>query len=130
MVYNFFNKKTQSGTRENMNEEELQDKNYINQLLKNSKEGKSMPVLKIIFALQVWLTGKSLSSRNGGNKYISYVIDVFTKYTCVKPLKDKKAEAVLYGFIKRVTNLNINQINYELIKKVNFITTYAKLKND
>ena len=43
MVYKFFNKKTQSGTRENMNGEELQAKNYINQLLKNSKEGKFLP---------------------------------------------------------------------------------------
>ena len=31
-------------------------------------------------------------------KSLLYVIDVFTKYAWVKPLKDKKTETVLHGF--------------------------------
>ena len=42
----------------------------------------------------------SLSSENWGVKYILYVIDVFNKYTQVKPLKNKKAKTVLYAFIE------------------------------
>ena len=37
----------------------------------------------------------SSSSQNQGVKYLSYVIDLFTKYVWVKPLKDKKAKTVL-----------------------------------
>ena len=44
----------------------------------------------------------SLSSKSQGVKYLLCVIDVFTKYAWVKPLKDKKAETVLRGFIERV----------------------------
>ena len=33
---------------------------------------------------------------------IYYVLDVFTKYAWVKPLKDKKAKTVLDGFIEIV----------------------------
>ena len=34
------------------------------------------------------------------------MIDIFTKYGWVKPLKDKKAKTVLYGFIKIVNESN------------------------
>ena len=44
----------------------------------------------------------SLSSKNGGVKYSLCVLDVFTKYAWVKPLKEKKAKTVLNGFIKIV----------------------------
>ena len=41
----------------------------------------------------------SLSSKNQGVKYLLYVVDVLTKYWRNKPLKDKKAKAVLNCFI-------------------------------
>ena len=44
----------------------------------------------------------SLSSKNGGVKYLLFVIDFFTKYAWVKPLKDAKAKTILHGFIKVV----------------------------
>ena len=44
----------------------------------------------------------SLSSFNRGVKYLLSVIDVFTKYAWVKSLKDKKAKAVLDGYIVMV----------------------------
>ena len=46
----------------------------------------------------------SLSSKN--NKYLLCVIDVFTKYAWVKPLKDKKGKTVLNVFIKIVNESN------------------------
>ena len=45
---------------------------------------------------------KSLSSTNKRAKYLLCAIDVFNKYVWVKPLKDRKAKRVLYGFIKIV----------------------------
>ena len=41
---------------------------------------------------------ESLSSNNKNVKYLLYVIDVFTKYTWVKPLKDKNGKTVLNAF--------------------------------
>ena len=42
----------------------------------------------------------SLVSKNWGIKYLLCVIDVFTKYPWVKPLKDKKPKTVLNGLIQ------------------------------
>ena len=43
-----------------------------------------------------------LSFKNRGVKYLLCVIDIFTKYDWVKPLKDKKAKIVFHGFIEIV----------------------------
>ena len=48
----------------------------------------------------------SLSSKNKNVKYLLCVIDVFTKYAWVKPLKDKKGKTVLNTFIKIVNESN------------------------
>ena len=44
----------------------------------------------------------SVSSKNQGVKYLLCVIDVFTKYPSVKPLKDKNAKTVLHSFVEIV----------------------------
>ena len=43
---------------------------------------------------------ESLSSKNKNVKYLLCVIDVFIKYSWVKPLKDKKCKTVLKASIK------------------------------
>ena len=48
----------------------------------------------------------SLSSKNKNVKHLLCVIVVFTKYAWVKPLKDKKDEAVLNAFIEIVNGSN------------------------
>ena len=54
------------------------------------------------------------------------MIDVFTKYAWVKPLKDKKSKTVFNGFIKIVNESNQNNVG--LIKEQNItIALYAKL---
>ena len=63
----------------------------------------------------------SLSSKNKNVKYLLCVIDAFTKYTWVKPLRDKKGKTVLNAFIEIVNESNLNQINYDLIKEENFM---------
>ena len=49
---------------------------------------------------------ESLSSKNKNVKYLLCVIDVFTKYACVKPLKDKKSKTVLNAFIEKINESN------------------------
>ena len=52
---------------------------------------------------------KSLSSKNKNVKYSLWVVDVSTKYACVKPLKDKKkSETALNALIKIVNESNCN----------------------
>ena len=46
------------------------------------------------------------SSKNKSVKYLLCVIDYFTKYMCVKSLKDKKGKAVLNAFIEIVNECN------------------------
>ena len=48
----------------------------------------------------------SLYSKNKNVKYLLCVIDNFTKYAWVKPLKDKKGKTVLNTFIKIVNESN------------------------
>ena len=47
---------------------------------------------------------RSLSSENWGVKYLLCVIDIFTGYAWVKPLKNKKAKTVLHGFNEILKN--------------------------
>ena len=94
MVYKFSEKKTGSGA--SVNEEVAQT--LHKPVIKKFKKGKPMSGLKIIFGLQIEM--RPLSSKNEGVKYLLRVIDVFTKYAWVKPLKIKKAKTVHHGFIE------------------------------
>ena len=44
---------------------------------------------------------ESLPSKNKNVKYLLGVVDIFTKYTWVKPLKDKKTKTVLNALSKQ-----------------------------
>ena len=48
----------------------------------------------------------SLSSKNENVRYLLCVIDIFTKYAWVKPLKDKKVKTVLNAFIEKINESN------------------------
>ena len=72
--------------------------------------------------------GKSLSSRNKNARYLLCVIDVFTKYVWVKPLKEEICKTVFNAFIKIVIESNRKSINYWLVKEENF--TINLYKND
>ena len=49
---------------------------------------------------------ESLPSQSKNVKYLLCVIDIFTKYPWVKPLKDKKAKTDLNAFIEIVNESN------------------------
>ena len=48
----------------------------------------------------------SLSSKNENVRYLLCVIDIFTKYAWVKPLKYKKVKTVLNAFIEKINESN------------------------
>ena len=56
-----------------------------------------------------------------------YVIDIFSKYAWIVPLKDKKGISIVNAFQKLLKESNKNLKKYGLIKKVNF--TIILLKN-
>ena len=61
------------------------------------------------FKKNIWaadLVKKGLPSFNRYVKYLLWIIDVFTKYAWVKPMKDKKPKTVLHRFIKIVNESN------------------------
>ena len=57
--------------------------------------------------------------------YLSCIIDVFSKYVWVKPLKGKKGKTVFNAFIEIVNESNC-KTNYGLIKEENFIINVCK----
>ena len=58
-------------------------------------------------------------------RFLLCVIDIFSKYAWVVPLKDKKGISIVNAFQKMLDNANL--IKYGLIKEVNF--TIILLKN-
>ena len=51
------------------------------------------------------------------------VIDTFSKYAWVVPLKDKKGVSIANAFQKILDDSNRKEIKYGLIKEVNFTIT-------
>ena len=95
MVYKFFDKKIGSGvratskTRTNVNEILVQELNKpVNKKLKRRE-------VYPRFNDDIWVTNLaemgSLSSKNGGVKYLSCAIYIFTKYARVNPLTDNSS---------------------------------------
>ena len=68
---------------------------------------------------EMWL----LSFNNLGVKLLLCAINVYTKCAWIKPLKLKQFFMVL---LKQWMNLNLNQINYRLIKKKDFSIALCK----
>ena len=54
------------------------------------------------------------------------MIDVFTKYAWIKPLKDKKSKTVLNAFIEIVNESNRKPNKLWVDKKKNFIKNFRK----
>ena len=67
-----------------------------------------------------------ISKYNKGIRYILFAIDLFSKYACVVPLKDKKELLMLMHFKVFWTIQKENQIRYGLMKVVNFSTLILK----
>ena len=88
MVCKFFHKKTGSGAIVSVNEQLA--KKLHKPVTKKFKKRK----VYVRFKDNIWAADlaemESLSSKNKNTKYLLCVIDVFTKYAWVKPLKEAK----------------------------------------
>ena len=65
-----------------------------------------------------------ISKYNKGFRFLLSVIDIFSKYAWVVPLKDKKGITITNRFQKNLKNLIENQTKYGLIKEVNFTIVF------
>ena len=102
MIYNFFDKKIESGISVN---EQLTEELH-KPVIKKFKRRKVYARFKDnIWAVDLAEMG-SLFSKNINVKYLLCVIDIFTKYAWIKPLKDKKCKTVPNAFIKIVNESN------------------------
>ena len=69
---------------------------------------------------------ESLSTKNKNVKYLLCVIDIFTKYLWVKPLKDKIGETVLNAFIQIVNESNRKPNKLWVDQEESFIINVCK----
>ena len=95
MVFRVFNKK--AGSRVSVNKQIAEE--LHKPAIKKFKRRKAYVRLKD----NIWTADlaemESLSSNNKNVKYWLWVIDVFTKYAWIKPLKDKKGKSVLNAYM-------------------------------
>ena len=61
---------------------------------------------------------ESFSTKHKSVKYLLRAIDVFTKYACVKPLKEKKVKTLLNAFIEVVNESNCDPNKVYSRKKI------------
>ena len=61
-----------------------------------------------------------------GVRFLLGVIDIFSKYVWVVPLKNKKSVSIVDAF-QKILSQDVNQTKYGLIKEANF--TIILLKN-
>ena len=89
-----------------MNQILNQQMNLISQLLQNSKKRKVYSSFKD----NIWGVDladmQSLSKYNRGIKYLLRVIDLFSKYAWVVPIKDKKGTSIVNAFKKILSDSN------------------------
>ena len=123
MVYKFFDKKfSGSGI---VNEPNYQLANELHKpIIRKFKKRK----VYSSFRDNIWGVDladmQSLSKYNKGIKYLLCAIDLFSKYTLVVPLKDKRGISIVNAFQK--IKSEESQIKYGLSKVMNFTTIVLK----
>ena len=126
MVYKFFDKKSKgSGVNIPLEFNEQLAKELHKPIIRKFKKRKVYSGFKD----NIWgadLADMQLISKfNKEFRFLLCVIDIFSKYAWVVPLKDKKGIGIVNAFQKILDNANL--IKYGLIKEVNF--TIILLKN-
>ena len=102
MVFKVFEKKTESGKIVN----EQLDEGLHKPVIKKFKRRKVYARFKDNIWAEDLVEMRSCISQNKNVKYLLCVIDIFTKYTWIKPLKDKKGKTVLNAFIEIINESN------------------------
>ena len=66
-----------------------------------------------------------ISKFNKRFRFLLFVIDIFSKYAWVVPLKDKKGASIVNAFQKMLKESD-RKVKSALIKEVNFTKVYLK----
>ena len=78
---------------------------------------------------EIWVADlvemQKFSKWNKGIKYLLMVIDVFSKYGWIKPLKDKKLK-LLVKHLMKYSRVNVNHKCYGLIKVLSLSVNISK----
>ena len=99
MVYKFFDKKSSGSGASKVSNVKLADELHRPVIKKFSKRKVYSSFKDNIWGVDLADT-QLLSRKNKGIKYLLCVIDLFSKYAFVVPLKDKKGASVVKGFEK------------------------------
>ena len=100
MVYKFFDKKSQgSGLANNKENIQLADELHKPFIRKFKKRKVYSSIRDKIWGLDL-PDMQLLSKFNKGFRFLLYVVDIFSKYAWVIPLKDKKGISIANGFQK------------------------------
>ena len=107
MVYKFFDKKSMgSGVKKLKNSSLILADELHKRVIKKFNKRK----VYLQFKDNIWgvdlAETQSLSKKNKGIKYLLCAIDLFSKYTFVVPLKDKKGISIVNGFNKIIKQSN------------------------
>ena len=107
MVYKFFNKKTSSETMENeiMSNKELAEKLHEPIIRKLEKRKVHSPFKENSWGVDL-ADMQLIDKFNKGIRFLLYVIDIFSKYKWVIPLKDKRGITVTFAFQKILKEFN------------------------
>ena len=129
MVYKFFDKKSKgNGVSDNEIKQNLQ---LAEQLRKPIIRKFKKRNIYSEFRDNIWRANlddmQSISKFNKGFRFLPCVIDIFSKYAWVVPLKDKKGISIVNAFQKILKESDRRPNKIGLIKEVNF--TIILLKN-
>ena len=106
MVYKFFDKKSTAGSGTIKPSSLILADELHKPVIKKFKKGKLYSQFKDNI-WEVYLADmQSLSKKNKGIKYLLCVIDLYSKYAFVIPLKDKKGISILNAFDKIIKQYN------------------------
>ena len=121
MVYNFFDKKTAgSGVTTLTNKSAIKSIPQTEKLVKELhkliiKKRKKRKVYSA-FKNYIWAADLAdmqlISKFNKGFRFLLCVIDIFSRYSRVVPLKDKKRMSIINAFQKILDDLRENQVIY------------------
>ena len=104
MVYKFFDKKTSGSSikNENMSKQQLAEELRKPIIRKFKKRKVHSPSIDNIWGADL-ADMQLISKFNKGIRFLLCVIDIYSKYTWVIPLKDKKDITITYAF-QRILN--------------------------
>ena len=131
MVYKFFDTKASSPDKKTLGSGIKENIKLGNELHKPIIRKFNKRKVYSSFKDNIWgadLADMQLLSKfNKGINYLLCVIDLFSKYVFVVPLKDKKGISIVNAFHSILNKSKRNQIKYESTKVLNF--TMLLLKN-